>query len=167
MERNGLDYSYLDDGDGDGEVGVDVLPDRGEGEGEEGKGMEEGGEGGMVGMMGIMEVGGLVVEVARGEVRGRELSFVLGIVDVRVRAELVRLGWGDEGGWGGDAVGGKGGERGTVRLRLRVGNEERERKIEDGSEGEGGGGDEMEMEKGSGRLRLKLRLGERDRVGET
>jgi len=118
MERNGLDYVYADtdaDGDADetGEVEVDVLPGR-----------EVGGEeigGGAATRMGVMEVGGLVVEVSKEEVRGRELSLVLGVVDGRVEEELVRLGWGGEGVERGQ---GEAGGRGKVRLRLRVGERE-------------------------------------------
>lgn len=143
MERNGLDYSYPDDGEGGGEVVVDVLPDRKDVDGD-GKG-----KGGVEAEMGIMEIGGLVVEVTRKEVEGRELSQVLGIVDGRVEAELVRLGWHDEG---------IEREKGNVRLRLKVGGRHGDGEGESGSSGK----DERELDKEgeeeSGKVRLKLRV---------
>lgn len=163
MERNGLDYLYPDeDAEDGGEVVVDVLPDReevdGDGKGKGGVEAEweaEGGGGGTATRMGIMEVGGLVVEVTRKEVEGRELSEVLGIVDGRVEAELVRLGWQDEG---------IETEKGKVRLRLKVRGRHEDGEDESGSSGK----DERELDKEgeeeNGKVRLKLRV-RRNEVG--
>ncbi len=80
MQRNGLLWSYDEDC---GEVRVCVR-DRGRDWDAE---AETEGEG----VRGVMENGGLVVEVGVGEVRGRELSAVLEVVDGRVGVEERRL----------------------------------------------------------------------------
>lgn len=77
-------------------------------------------------MRGVMEIGGLLVEVSAEEVRGRELSEILRGVDERVGRELEKVGWVD--------VVPRPGERGKVRLKLRVGKKE---KVVEEREGKG------------------------------
>lgn len=123
---------------------------------------------------GIMEVGGLVVEVKGEEVKGRELSEVLRLVDARVEREWMAQGWVDKGppptagmrnrrestGASADAGAGEGRKRVKLTLKMRAGEKE------DGSADEADMEDEL-VEDGGKRAKITLWMGSAKRVAGT